>query len=29
MILFVEFGVLVLLELLGVRDKKLSRNTLR
>ena len=24
-----EFGVLVLLELLGVRDEKLSRNTLR
>ena len=28
-ILLVEFCVLVLLELLGVRDEKLSRNTLR
>ena len=28
-ILLVEFGVLLLLALLGVRDEKLSRNTLR
>ena len=28
-ILLVEFGVLVLLELLGIRDEKLSRSILR
>ena len=28
-ILLVEFCVLLLLELLGIRDEKLSRNTLR